>query len=402
MVFVVVFVIMVRSSVVSALGFLLPVMATEIELMARQTSPAERLHDAKIPRAPAPTQAPDRRWGAVEMFARNDLPDTDTCGFISGPDSYYPLTCGAGYSCTNSGSYRGCCENGDCTASTVFLTTCMDSTASACSGSVGPNTLCCTYNTEYPYCLTYLWSTSALPGAIYTEYNCDQASFSGQYFLSAEMPTTTSSDSSTTASSSSTIIPSNTDVAIATVTATATGSSNNNSTSKSSTPVGAIVGGVVGGVAALALLGFLAWFLLRRKRNNANHPPTDGAAPQVAQYQNPPYSPSQQGQPGYDPRYSYAGTATASPGQQGFPSPASSPAPYYSPGGLGVYNPQQQQQQSFANEYYKPSETPEGYPVQNTGPTQYGNAMQTPPPHGTTEVHAENPMGTGNNRAELM
>ncbi|KAK4188728.1 hypothetical protein QBC35DRAFT_184724 [Podospora australis] len=40
------------------------------------------------------------------------------------------------------------------------------------------------------------------------------------------------------------------------------------SDSQGSTPVGAIVGGVVGGVAAIAIIGFLVWFLLRRRRRN--------------------------------------------------------------------------------------------------------------------------------------
>jgi hypothetical protein len=35
---------------------------------------------------------------------------------------------------------------------------------------------------------------------------------------------------------------------------------------KKSTPIGAIVGGVVGGVVALLALGFLLWFMRRRKR----------------------------------------------------------------------------------------------------------------------------------------
>lgn len=38
----------------------------------------------------------------------------------------------------------------------------------------------------------------------------------------------------------------------------------------SSTNVGAIAGGVVGGVVGLALIGVLAWFLLRRKSRKSN------------------------------------------------------------------------------------------------------------------------------------
>ncbi|KAM0327209.1 hypothetical protein ACHAQA_006343 [Verticillium albo-atrum] len=39
--------------------------------------------------------------------------------------------------------------------------------------------------------------------------------------------------------------------------------------SGSSTPVGAIAGGVVGGVAGLALVGFLVWFLMRRRKGKS-------------------------------------------------------------------------------------------------------------------------------------
>lgn len=50
-------------------------------------------------------------------------------------------------------------------------------------------------------------------------------------------------------------------------TTTAPSNSDSNSSSSSSTNVGAIAGGVVGGVVGLALLAFLAWFLLRRRKN---------------------------------------------------------------------------------------------------------------------------------------
>ncbi|PMD36596.1 hypothetical protein L207DRAFT_515113 [Hyaloscypha variabilis F] len=40
------------------------------------------------------------------------------------------------------------------------------------------------------------------------------------------------------------------------------------STPKSSTPIGAIVGGVIGGIALIALLSFLAWFCLRKRRQD--------------------------------------------------------------------------------------------------------------------------------------
>lgn len=54
---------------------------------------------------------------------------------------------------------------------------------------------------------------------------------------------------------------------------TGSGSSNNTDstipTSRNSTPVGAIAGGVVGGVVALALIGFVVWFVVRRRNRQA-------------------------------------------------------------------------------------------------------------------------------------
>lgn len=49
------------------------------------------------------------------------------------------------------------------------------------------------------------------------------------------------------------------------------GDPNNTDTTESkSTPVAAIAGGVVGGVVALALIGILIWFLMRRKKQAQN------------------------------------------------------------------------------------------------------------------------------------
>lgn len=79
------------------------------------------------------------------------------------------------------------------------------------------------------------------------------------------------------------------------------GSDNNNDDGdNSSTPVGAIVGGTVGGVAGLALLGVLAWFLIRRhKKNDAQQQPPAAAQMQQAPapqntYPPPGVSPAQQ------------------------------------------------------------------------------------------------------------
>ncbi|KAH9885646.1 hypothetical protein F4778DRAFT_787044 [Xylariomycetidae sp. FL2044] len=372
-------------------GFVLPSMATMIELGARETSPAQRRGDGFLPGAPpAPTEAPERRrvggggGGGMELFRRNDL-GTDTCGYISGDASYYPLTCGSGYSCTNSGAFRGCCETGECAQSTQFITTCLDATAPACASgtTVGPNTLCCTSQSENPYCLTYLWSTTASPGAVFTQYNCDQASFSGQYVLAADMPTSASSSRTTTARSktwaggvgtsarsSVTVIPGGGD------------ESNRSGRGESNTAVGAIVGGVIGGVAALALIGFLAWFLLHNnKKKRKNTAANDDSQPSTGPATDPPAPMGEQRQltppPVYDPHHSYA-PATTSPGQGARSNPHDSyrNAP---PNATGIYDGRQQP----GGDYFK---------AQDPGQTHSG--YETPPP-GFYEVPGVNPTTHG-------
>jgi hypothetical protein len=48
-------------------------------------------------------------------------------------------------------------------------------------------------------------------------------------------------------------------------------------TSGSGTPVGAIAGGVVGGVVAIAIIGGLVWFFLRKRRGQQDNYSTTGA-----------------------------------------------------------------------------------------------------------------------------
>ncbi|KAK9420677.1 hypothetical protein SUNI508_00768 [Seiridium unicorne] len=300
----------------------LPALATEMEHLARQTSPAERFDQAIAPRAPQATPPPQARWAGVDadvLFGRQASLGSDTCGYISGTESFYPLTCGSGYTCTNSGIYRGCCRNTACSASTGYLTTCYDATATECSASsVGVNTLCCTYSASYPYCLTYLWSTTASPGNVFTEFNCDASAFSGQYFLAAETPSTTSTSSSTSSSGTSSSSTTSSSAVSAPTPSSSTPSSNSGSSN-----TGAIVGGVVGGVAVLALIAFGIWFFLHKKKQ---HPPQQSQMAQSAGYPSPPPP----GVPGYDPRYSYVGAhGQLSPSAPTYPSPSGSPAQFY-------------------------------------------------------------------------
>lgn len=64
-------------------------------------------------------------------------------------------------------------------------------------------------------------------------------------------------------------------------------------TDSGSAPIGAIVGGVVGGIGGAALIGVLAWMLVRRKRKTAvptsdpdNHPSDTEAGGQYGAYPN--------------------------------------------------------------------------------------------------------------------
>ncbi|KAK6087629.1 hypothetical protein SCUP234_01268 [Seiridium cupressi] len=250
---------MVRTlSALHLVALSLPALATEMEHLARQTSPAERFDQAIAPRAPQATPPPQARWAGVDadvLFGRQASLGSDTCGYISGTDT----------------------------------------------SSVGVNTRCCTYSASYPYCLTYLWSTTASPGNVFTKFNCDASAFSGQYFLAAETPSTTTTSSSTSTSGTSSSSTTSSSPVSAPTPSSSTPSSNSGSSN-----TGAIVGGVIGGVAVLALIAFGIWFFLRYPS-----PPPPGA-------------------PGYDPRYSYVGAhGQLSPSAPTYPSPSGSPAQFY-------------------------------------------------------------------------
>ncbi|KAI0596139.1 hypothetical protein F4775DRAFT_594570 [Biscogniauxia sp. FL1348] len=363
-------------------------MAAEFVPRQTQTAPTSRHDNANIPRpSPAPTEtpAPERRWaatGVVDLFPRAKV-GTDTCGFISEESGYYPLTCGEDYTCTNSQSARGCCSGAECRSSSAFYTRCLDGAAGVClTGTIGPNTLCCTFQTEYPYCITYLWSTTASPGSVFTQYNCDQLTFSGQYFLAAEQPATATSPDGTISSQS--VTPSNAGVPAG------TGSGSDNSSSPN-TRTGAIVGGVVGGTAGLALLGLAAWFLLarwRRQRKPAYEPPLAAASPP------PP--------PEYYPRYNnsssggYAAVAYPGPLDMSISNPSMT--------GLGVYTPQQPgaggaKYGKMAPAWSAGIDSPLGPGQGHLYGNGNGNELYEAP---ASDVSRVNPTGVGSwNRAEL-
>lgn len=112
-----------------------------------------------------------------------------------------------------------------------------------------------------------------------------------------------------------------------------------------------------------------------------------------------------QGSPGFDPRYSYvssAGVPTPSSlgnTNAGFPTPYQNMAPsvYGSSGG-------QLSPQFDAHDFYKPPGSDAGTVYPSSVPSdqqQYGNYAQPSPLGNIAEAPAVNPVGTGNNRAEL-
>ncbi|KXJ95102.1 hypothetical protein Micbo1qcDRAFT_156911 [Microdochium bolleyi] len=359
--------------------------ASAVGILARQTH-ADGNPVGFAVDAPQPTSPPPRRYGAVPALdARATGPNI--CGYISGTDSYYPLTCLAGNTCTNFGTYRGCCFGTACTQSTQFYTECHDATEAVCSASVGPQTLCCTYTTSYPYCITHLWTTTASPGKLYTQLNCDQQKFSGQYILAASPPTTTteslaspsSSTRSIKASASTSSAPTVPDNSVAGGGQNAQSNGGNNS---SGAPVEAIVGGVIGGVAVLAIIGFAVWYLIRRRTNRA--------AP--VQQQGVVTSPTSQygGQPPQqhvsDPRYSLV------PGTVHVAEHHYSGATYHDPHQRVSQHPQQSNPTTGQTPSHSPNNDKQGY-FQPPPQQQQGIVAR--------EVPANAVRGFGNSRAEL-
>ncbi|KAB5515542.1 hypothetical protein GE09DRAFT_579237 [Coniochaeta sp. 2T2.1] len=165
------------------------------------------------------------------------------------------MSCDQAYTCTNQGQYRGCCVGSEC-ATSSFPTVCYGATETQCSNP-GPETMCCTYDINYPYCVTYLWATTASPNQVFSLFNCDTHDWAGQQILSAEPFAATTTNTSSAPNSQATV-PANDN------------NNNNSGGGSSSTPVGAIVGGVIGGLAVIGLFVLcLVYLLLRYRRQKA-------------------------------------------------------------------------------------------------------------------------------------
>ncbi len=165
----------------------------------------------------------------------------------------------------------------------------------------------------------------------------------------------------------------------------------------SPTPIGPIVGGVVGGVAVLGLIGLGIVLIMRRNRNrpadNAaaqqQQPPSNFPPPQMGQVHSPiPTSPTGPGvPPAYDPRYSYANPPHQANAYQMSPDPNtgifSHPSPVGSPPFPSPSSP----------DPVKMAVGPHG--DASTSPVQFQQHEVV------NEAPATNPVGIGNNRAEL-
>lgn len=276
-------------------------------------------------------------------------------------------------------SHIGCCDDTSTNGCNVW-TTCLKSADAKRFTTDNGLTLWCGFS-DYPNCLTHIYADDSQAKG-YTLLGCGVAAGTDKIFIT---PLDTSSPSSS--------ITIETDTSESTTpTGTRTGGffgggSGQTSTPTptpssggSSVPLGPIIGGAVGGVAALALIGFGIYFLVR-----ANNKGKDDIAPATAAAAVPPPGPSAgaqgppppaspTGTPGmaqhggyYDP--TGAGFAHLDPRasiakppygyDQAVSPPASPPPPAQSPGPV------------FNN---TPSPPPQGYPQQGGYPQQQQGA----------------------------
>lgn len=358
----------------------------------RGLDPLDRVH---LQFSPRPTRSPqvDRN----ELLRRADSSiGTNTCGFLTDNHSAFP--CPEGQTCTNLGSYRGCCRGGDCTTSS-FSSVCLDATAEACS-SYTAGTMCCTADSEHTSCVTYLWATTATPNQVFSLFVCDTDSWAGQQILDSEPgPVTTTSDEPTTTGPTSSKETSNSPVPTA---PSGDKNDNNKDDGGNKSNVGPIVGGVVGGVALVGIIALVGvWIVLRNRKkekalasnsssNNANNSymggdgsgPPSQAPPPMSMYAPSTYAPSGYqavstfGPPGQSPSLQ---TASVAPGQ--------GVAPY-------AYQPYPEQ-----SKFGTPP--PQGQYGEQGQFGEVADHSQNPNHGSVSEAPTQNPLGMGSNRAEL-
>ncbi|OIW33043.1 hypothetical protein CONLIGDRAFT_676852 [Coniochaeta ligniaria NRRL 30616] len=212
-------------------------------------------HDrAYLQISPRPTDSPLFR-NAGELRRRDSAStsiSSNTCGFWT--DDGSAMSCDPAYTCTNQGQYRGCCVGSEC-ATSSFPTVCYGATEKQCENP-GAETMCCTYDINYPYCVTYLWATTASPNQVFSLFNCDTHDWAGQQILSAEPFAVTTTGTSSAPGGQATV-PANDG---------SNSTSSNNNSGNSGTPVGAIVGGVIGGLAVIGIVVLGVVFMMLRYR----------------------------------------------------------------------------------------------------------------------------------------
>ncbi|KAK6697051.1 hypothetical protein SNK05_013598 [Fusarium graminearum] len=291
----------------------------------------------------------------MRLFPRDYSLPSDYCGWNVEQKSD-PSTCGGvGQSCVNYGSIRGCCKGplSDC-ASTTFFSVCVPfaSVDTSSTDQCISGTTCCP--SDYPQCWTIFMSSRANRDMTYTAVNCYQSDAQNTYYLQDYPPFTSTTDMESTSTEP------DTSTVTTTIQPTSTTSSSN------PIPVGAIVGGVVGGLAIIALV-ILGIFFYRRKKPT-NMPPIEQiTSPTTQPPHQPPHQPSFASPPVYNAQISNPAWLPASP------SPSS---PTYNTAGVHYQN--------------MPSTSPQ--------PEQFSNVQIT---YEVKEVPATNPVGMGNNRAEL-
>ncbi|KAH7630885.1 hypothetical protein B0T09DRAFT_126430 [Sordaria sp. MPI-SDFR-AT-0083] len=247
-----------------------------------------------------PTAAPLNPFDLARRQAGSTI-----CGYIGGL-SALPATCSAGSHCVLDTAHQviGCCPDGAATCTSGVFTACVDGNSGPQS-EVNPYVFTCTgvqlcyknlfeggasqygCGTAVDQATSVYTTANGLPGAItHSQISVPLTRSASRLSTPTTLGVITSTSASRTpssASSSSTESSASTPESSASIesttgTSTTTASSTTTSTDPSNTPhappgktstkarTGAIVGGTLGGIAALALIGALIFYFLRRRR----------------------------------------------------------------------------------------------------------------------------------------
>ena len=243
----------------------------------RQYKPAQETLGAmpQLLNAPRPmtTSPPQYVPRQLEKRASSD----NTCAYVGG-SADYPLYCDAtAYCASNSlNLHVGCCPDTATTSCNVW-TTCLGSAQRSLFTTDNGLTLWCGFS-SYPHCITHVYkdtrgAATALSG--YTLLGCAVAAGTDSVYYNPFIFSTTSSSTRRTTSTNTDTTPglgnpTSSTSAKTTTTVTQTPSA---TSVPAATPVGAIAGGIVGGVAAISLIIFGIWFLIRQNKKHKDETP---------------------------------------------------------------------------------------------------------------------------------